>query len=280
MNAYFIVTRAGRQIDSVMRPHYNKDAYNTTLQNYDRNWAIELDFDPILDEDFGITVNKQQVEISERMWQMLMNQSIPAIVEGLRKRFKKDKTDVESSPGEEEKKTSEEIMTEADKFRPTPLPVSPERQEQARGKVIVDAEETAKKTKRPKEEVVKEIIEAISSKRYEVRLEGLEGAPFYRVEQYGPQQRLFINKRHRFYTDLYAAPDSTARVKTALELLLFVLGSCELESTGDREIFYKSERAEWSKRFDVTLDLLDRRDSVIDAGSASEEESEVTGAQA
>ena len=279
-NAYFIVTRAGRQIDLVTRPNYNKDSHNITLINFDRNWAIELDFDPILDEDFGITVNKQQVEISERMWQMLMNQNLPAIVEGFRKRFKKDKVDLESSSREEEKKTSEDIMTEADKFRPTPPPVSPERQEKAREKVIVDAEETAKRTKRPKEEVVKEIIEAISLKRYEVRLEALEGAPFYRVEQYGPQQRLFINNRHRFYTDLYAAADSTTRVKTALELLLFVLGSCELESTDDRQIFYRTERAEWSKRFDVTLDLLDRRDSVIDAGSASEEESEVTPAQA
>ena len=61
-NAYLIVTRAGRQIDLVMRSHYPKDDLNKkNLNIFDRNWAVELDFDPELDEEFGITVNKQQV---------------------------------------------------------------------------------------------------------------------------------------------------------------------------------------------------------------------------
>jgi hypothetical protein len=58
-------------------------------------------------------------------------------------------------------------------------------------------------------------------------------------------------------------------MRTALELLLFSMGSCELESEDDREMFYKNERSEWTKRLDTYLQLLDRREPVSDARSAA-----------
>jgi hypothetical protein len=62
------------------------------LDIYDRNWAVELDFDPELDEEFGITVNKQQASLSERAWQALMDNALPSIIKNdLRKSFKKAK---------------------------------------------------------------------------------------------------------------------------------------------------------------------------------------------
>ena len=88
------------------------------------------------------------------------------------------------------------------------------------------------------------------------------------MDQFGAQKRLFINTAHLFYSDLYSGPGATPRVKTALELLLFAIGSCELGTTDDMELFYQMERSEWSKRLKIHLSLLDRRDPVEDAESA------------
>ncbi len=276
-NAYLIVTRAGRQIDLVTRTDYQKESSNTTVVTYDRNWAIELDFDPALDEEFGITVNKQQVTLSEKLWEVLESQGIPQIiVKDLRQAFKKSKGDRETKDAKSStSKTSTEIMKEADKFQSKKPPVSEEKQKEARQKVMADVEKTAQETNQPKEKVAEEKLAELNEQKYDVTFEALEGAPFYRVELYGPQKRVFLNTRHRFYTDVYAGPGATPRLKSALELLLMVLGSSELDSDGDQEIWYRLERKKWSDGLEVRLQLLDRRDSVEDAAAANESAEEL-----
>jgi hypothetical protein len=57
-------------------------------------------------------------------------------------------------------------------------------------------------------------------------------------------------------------------LKTALELLLIVLGECELDSTPEKEKFYRYERNEWSRRLDIVLEELNSRaplEDVIEA---------------
>jgi hypothetical protein len=105
-----------------------------------------------------------------------------------------------------------------------------------------------KKSDKKKDEVVRDLFTELKEQPYKLVRESLEGAPFYRIEAWGPQIKLFLNTRHRFFTDLYNAPDSTPRLRVALEIMLFVLGSCELEAEGDRELFYKMERGEWGER--------------------------------
>jgi hypothetical protein len=275
-NAYMIVTRAGRQIDLVTRTHFSKPADNITIINYDRNWAIELDFDPVLDEEFGITVNKQQVTLSERIWQKLADEKVPVIVKALRSRFKKETDDLKEET--ERQRASEEVMKEAAKFstRPRNKP-SDKKQERARQNVRSEAKKKAEQTREPEQLVMQGLLEEYSARPFVIEFESLEGAPFYRVEQYGPQVRVWVNRRHRFYTDIYSSAD--ARLRSALELLLFTLGTCEVESEGDRELFYSVERTEWSRRLETVLALLDRHASVEDAGSAAAEAEEVASAE-
>jgi hypothetical protein len=275
-NAYMIVTRAGRQIDLVTRTHFSKPADNITIINYDRNWAIELDFDPVLDEEFGITVNKQQVTLSERIWQKLADEKVPVIVKALRSRFKKETDDLKEET--ERQRASEEVMKEAAKFstRPRNKP-SDKKQERARQNARSEAKKKAEQTREPEQLVMQGLLEEYSARPFVIEFESLEGAPFYRVEQYGPQVRVWINRRHRFYTDIYSSAD--ARLRSALELLLFTLGTCEVESEGDRELFYSVERTEWSRRLETVLALLDRHASVEDAGSAAAEAEEVASAE-
>ena len=110
-NAFFIVTRAGRQIDLVGKTQFGKPEF--TLVNNDRHWAIQLDFDPVLDEEFGITVNKQQVTISERIWDKLKEEGVPGIIKGLRKDFKEDKGRKVASVNGSALKHSESVMSHA-----------------------------------------------------------------------------------------------------------------------------------------------------------------------
>jgi hypothetical protein len=266
-NAYLIVTRAGRQIDLVTRTHFPRGSDNTTIVNYDRNWAIELDFDPALDEDFGITVNKQQVTLTEPIWQKLAEEKLPGIVKALRSRFKRDTNDLRDADGDG-LRVSERVMQEAAKFatRPSNKP-SDKKHQIARENVAAEARKKAEETKQPEEAVLESLLASYTRQPFLIGFESLEGAPFYRVEQYGPQARVWINRRHRFYTDLYNTVD--ARSKSALELLLFVFGTCELDSEGDREQFYRVERAEWSQRLETTLAQLDHHSSLDDAESAA-----------
>lgn len=276
-NAYLIVTRAGRQIDLVARPHYAKDTDNITIVNFDRNWAIELDFDPALDEEFGITVNKQQVALSEAVWQKLWDSKIPNIVKELRKKFKTDRDAFKNPDGESgpTKRPSEQVMQDAGKFATrTPRAGSEEQQQEAREKVQKEAEQRAEEFDTTPEEELNNIVAEQRERPFAIFFESLEGAPFYRTEQYGVQIRLWINRAHRFYQDFYAQFNEEPRSQTIIEILLFVLGECELEARGDRSLFYRGERAEWSKRLDIALALLDRKDSVDDIESALAEESE------
>jgi hypothetical protein len=74
---------------------------------------------------------------------------------------------------------------------------------------------------------------------------------------------------------VYNGPRTSASVRTALELMLIVLGECEVDSSGERQMFYVSERTEWSRRLETMLELLDKREPSIDEESAQLEDAEL-----
>jgi histidine kinase/DNA gyrase B/HSP90-like ATPase len=258
-----IVMRAGRQID-VLRNF--PESWRLAHQGaYDRYWAVEIDFDPALDEEFGVTTNKQQIVISESMWGHLKENGVPEAIRALRTRFKNErKADEQKTSG---KRESEDITSEAAKFRGRKVtPQTPEKERKRREALDREARRIAARTKRPVEDVRAEIEQTPNK----IEFESLQGAPFYRGEQVGGQKRLYINTAHRFYSDVYSNPESTPRLKTSLELLLWVLVECEIEAIDDREIFYVRERTEWSTRLETALQLLDRRSPLVDERAAAE----------
>lgn len=271
-NAFFVVTRAGRQIDLVTRTHYPKEEFNNNLMTYDRNWAVELDFDPELDEEFGVPVNKQQVNLSERTWQALMDNGVPSIIKNdLRAKGDKARKDKKAKVDADAPKQSEEVMAEAEKFTKKRAPLADSKRELARKKVEVEAEKEAKETKQPEEEVEKRLWEEAQANRYVIQFEPLEGAPFYRTDMFGPQTRVWINTRHRFYSEVYDGLKTMPRVRAAVELLLFTLAAEELTADGEREMFYRHERKQWSDRLELLLQLLDRKSSLEEEQSAEDE---------
>ena len=80
-NNGILVCRAGRQIDTVTQYP------GSTFPVFDRYWKIEIDFDPLLDEYFGITTHKQQIVISESMIGHLKDEGFPGLITDLRRKM-------------------------------------------------------------------------------------------------------------------------------------------------------------------------------------------------
>lgn len=272
-HAFFIVSRAGRQIDLITKTDFPQSDDNFVLVNYDRNWVIELDFEPSLDEEFGITVNKQQATISERMWEKLASEDLPLIIKGLRKKFKESKVKSDADNNQNGDKLSEKIMKNSDEqgIIPKPIDQTIEKAEEAQKKIKDEAEEIAKKLKKPSEEIEKELSEKYSEKSYEVVYDEAKGGDIYWIEQYGPKVILHINIKHRFYSDVYMHIKDN-RIKTGIELLLFVMGTAELKANGSKEIFYQTEKVNWSRDLEALLAVLDKTDSLDEKNEADDEQ--------
>ena len=268
-NNGIIVMRNHRQIDVVASKrgvlYFNND---------DRYVGVELDFPPSLDEEFSITTSKQSVVISDRIWDKLKDQGLIEAIQQMRNRYDREKAKLRGKGDVNAPKPAEKTMAEADKFSKT-SPSDRDRM-QKRGEENLDkqAEKVAEATGRPKGEVVKEIRAQVADRPYVVKEEATPGAPFYRVEQLGGSRAVWLNTTHRFYTRVYKGQDTTPRLRAALEVLLFVIGSCEVESIEDRARFYVSERAEWSTRLETALDILDTYLSEADAGDSTIREEE------
>jgi hypothetical protein len=272
-NAFFLVYRHGRLIDRVTRARFPNEGFRKTLGNNDRHWVALLDFDPVLDEYFGITVNKQQSTLNDDLWKALEEAGVHISLQSLWKKItaeQKEKPEVE--PESEEPTTSEQVLIDADvilKKKDTEARKTERKQNLER-----EVERKAKSENRDPDEVRPEIYAETDRHKYKITYESVEGAPFFRMEVVGPQTRVIINQKHPFYTDLYAGPQSTPQLKNALDLMLYAIGSCELETTGTKELFYQTERFQWSQRLNILLSMLDEKNQAADIrdAEASEEE--------
>ena len=113
-----IFLRNGRQID-VVKPPKRFYSVNATT---DRFWAIEVDFDATLDDEFSMTTAKQQVVPSDRIWNMLNDKakifdSVAAMKSAYNKEAAKIRTEAEAR-----KKASIEALEDAAKFRTSKQP--------------------------------------------------------------------------------------------------------------------------------------------------------------
>lgn len=279
-NNGLIVLRAGRQIDVVRSV---PDSWGFSIgQVYDRNWGCEVDFEPTLDGEFGITTNKQQANLSERMWDILDNEGVAASILQLRRRYAKEitqrKQERERQREQEwRQKISERVAQKAAKFK-TRRPeadrlfddgsATPPRDDapDPAGQLRDEAARQATTSGRTPQEVLDEMMKG----GYLVDYEKLPGAPPYRAERYGGQVKLLINQEHRLFRDVYAADWLPAQARTALELFLIVLADSEIDAQKDpdRRRFYESERFVWGMKLNTMLDILDEEDPEYDAASA------------
>ena len=261
-NNGIIICRNGRQIDVVTRSRL------TTFVNNDRNIGLELDFPASLDEEFGVTTAKQQITVSDRIWDHLQQAGFLRVLEQLRKRFRED--DADTATGHEESpdglRPSEAVMQEVEELVRR-RPRTTEDEEEATENLEREVDRVARESGTPEEAVREAKEQEAEARPFKVERERQPDAPFYRVEQRGGQFVLHLNTAHRFFTDVYAAVTGLegARIRASLELLLFVFGQCELDANTSGKVWYASERVEWSRRLNAALTLLeDHMDLLVD----------------
>ncbi len=266
-----LICRERRQIDTIA-PRWTK------FQNYDANIKIEIDFDPELDEFFGITTAKQQIVIEDEMWELLQHSgkgggALKDLVRDLRDRFAELQDELlakyhNREAAKDEPRPSVLAMEESAKFKGVSLELTPAQREEAQRNLEQKATERAEVTGEPKEKALEVLVQETTARRWEVEFTAISEGPFYRPTRLGEQKRLVINTDHPFYAKVYAA---APEARAALEVLLFVLAERELEVKNEAETFYKAERQRWSERLRHALDSLVTEDTLIDRASAMAE---------
>jgi len=275
-NGIFVL-RSGRQMDVV-----SSRCPWTKFQNNDRFIGVELDFDPILDEEFSVTTSKQQVTLSERLWGILEEAGVYEAIQNARKEFKKlhdahgeklKQEVVSPAPADEGPKMtpSEKAMLQAEKHEhPKPTSVTNETQKRADEKLDEAVTKEASDRQVPEPQVRKEIEKRIKAQPYKISHESNgDLAPFFRAEQMGGQKVLHINKDHAFYSRLYSKIPLMDRF--GLDVLLFSIAKCYISSGNETKKFYESESVEWSKVLKNALEDLSKWDGSDEQNRVMEE---------
>jgi hypothetical protein len=252
-----IVMREGRQIDVVPRGGW------LNVNNDDRYWGVELDVPATLDEEMAITTSKQRVILSDRIWELLGQHGVRASIASLRKRYDEEKAKLRTlrEQLDEEQRSSEQAMAASEKFEDERTPDTPERRRKSRESFDREVDRRSNESGVPREQVKEQLERETQERPYRVNSESMVGAPFFRVDQIGGQKVLYLNTAHRFYKDVYAGPDSSPRMRAGLEVVLFAIGSGELNAEGDLLTFYETERGRWSSRLNTALTQLANIDS-------------------
>lgn len=260
-----IFLRNGREID-VVKPPKRFYSVNATT---DRFWAIEVDFDATLDDEFSMTTSKQQVVPSERIWDMLSDKAkIFDAVATMKGTYNKEAAEIRAE-AEVRKKASIEALEDAAKFKTTKAPQdTPARRKEAEDNLRDEARRRAKQAGVSEDTVERELVAQQEGNTRAVETEDLPGAPFFRCVQRGGQRVLLLNVAHPFYTDLYAGAASSPHLRAGLELLLWTLGDAEVDADpeSDRRRFYEAERPQvWSPYLKDALTSLRKIEVVEDS---------------
>lgn len=217
-----IFSRNGRLIDVQTRTPW------TTFINNDRYIRVEVEFSATLDEAFGVTTSKQQVTVSNLIWDLLRQAGMPKAIEQLRNKVKEAKAlrRLEAlTPGSGQRRLSEQAMSVASAMGDA-APGSPN------------------------------CALGLRVSPYRVEFEHTLCGPFFRVDRHRGARTLHVNTAHRFYEDVYDGPASTPEIRVALEILLFSLGDVMLDGSEENRSRNEYQLTVWSRRLDLALDML------------------------
>ena len=275
-----IITRKGRQIQVVNPPF-------TVFQNLDRYLKVELDFDPELDEYFGITTTKQHIRISEEFWNKL-NQAtdLQKLIASMRSRrnelngefsLKKlqEAEQTGSGDGAITLRASEVAMAETADFDDAPAPITEELKQEV--KENIEEEVAKERTKNPisPEEAAKRVENRIKAKVYEVAFEATPEGPLYRPILLGEgagSKKVVINTAHPFNQRAYM--DAPADVQATIETLYMTLCGAELTSNKKGRAWYGNERSRWARRLAVAMKSLKSDSEMRDLAAMMAEDDE------
>lgn len=265
------VTRNGRFIELIKAEGFRWD-------NYARQVGVALDFPPALDEVFGVTPDKQTIMLSESVNGALESAGVmrafKSLNDAVRDERKKTEADADAETDENgtETRPSEAAIAKAlEKDIRRRRKASEETQEESTRNFTKKVKRLSKESGVSEDEVRKAQEEAQRAKPYRVDfLGGTEDDPFYTPTMEGAQFVLQINTGHPWYREVYSRLANDREMRSALELMLWVLGTCEVDSGGEDRAFYRGERREWSRLMANAFDVH----PLVFSGAASKAEME------
>lgn len=222
------IVRAGREVDYGWFFMGSKHR-----ENYDDWWRCEIQFDPILDEAFGITHTKQQVRPQTHLIEAL-TPDLEATARALNSRARKAYLAVKAG---ERFSEAERVASERDHLlRPMPKNANP------KAKALMKELEKS-------HPILRRISDEKAS-RYKIVDGTVKDTCFFTYAYDGEQLVLVLNSDHPFYREIYrplADGDSPRdqQLRAKLELLLLAFARSEAAATGREETLAR-HRLEWS----------------------------------
>lgn len=255
------------------------------LQGYAYHWGVEVRFGPELDDVFGIANDKQTVRPIEDFWRVLAEAEIDKVlnrenrwqnierhkVEEARKAAKLSEERDTPSPAEMAAQSADVAMGTKPKVPDSKKP-------KVRDAFERKMDEQAQEQQKPREDVVEAARKQAEIRPYKVvYVDGNDSNAFYEPDFDGTQVVVKINKRHPFFTVLYANlldKPGLGVAKEAVDLVLIALAKGELGDNEQTTEIYRAQReTQWSPFLATAMRDLERRF----ASQAVEEEVEGNG---
>ena len=180
---------------------------------YDQYWKCEIDFPATLDEDFSITTSKQQITMSDRIWEALRNRGVGKTMRAgynlATDRFDEIKQESETDP--DKPRPSEEIAAAVKALTEKPTDELVTRRKRAENNKKIKIEARVREKNISEEEAQKEVSFEFSG-RFKISQEDIPNGPFFRVEDVGGCLTILLNRDHLFYKNVYHGKDSTPKI--------------------------------------------------------------------
>lgn len=223
------IVRAGREVDYGWFFMGSKNR-----ENYDDWWRCEIQFDPVLDEAFGITHTKQQIR-PQAYLQEAIAQDMETTARALSVRVRKAHTEVKAG---ERFSEAEKTASERDRLlRPLPRGITPS------AKSLMKDLKKAHPTLRTKRTEGK--------RQYTIVEAAIKDKSFYSYARDGEQLVLVLNPEHPFYRDIYkplseAESPRDQQMRAKIELMLLAAARSEA-AAGKKGATIAKQRLEWSQ---------------------------------
>ncbi len=264
-----LIYRQGRYIDCLR--HIPSEASSSRVfKPYDSNYKVEINFPSSLDEAFGISTNKQYVNLP---YSTVNNKSWDRLMKECTELYNDVEDDFADRKLEQLKNANAAVQAidEADKVltRPGGNPDQEhkkQRLEELASKnleKVIDLEVERRKKSLNTDNVDKEKVRAEITPQYaapkrmfEFEDDKTSTQPFFRIHPVGGVRYYYINKNHNFHKKIWINPNTTDFMRESMKLIISAIGEASLGATDEAKRWYFTEMDEWSKNLHITTDTF------------------------
>jgi len=249
------LTRAGRQMSVVSSLQFPTKENNFDITNNHRNWNVEVDFHPGLDEQFHVPSSKQSASPGVEAWLEFEKHKMHLVISEMKSDWDKQnairRNKLKAQSREDgTHKVVQDVITEVRKKdikSGTPedvIEAIENKKEQIKSQLNTNGKTTTSE--------IKNILEEVDLD-FEFREESRPESPFYRVQLDGNtgQVAIYLNTAHLFYQTLFT--NVSVAQQDALKYLIYSIADTELNASPQGRLWYKRHRPLWSEKLSQTL---------------------------